>query len=216
LKVGEKLGNSEGSNGSNSNSNQLTITNSSSQPTQQPTKVYNFEVEREHTYYLDGEVWVHNVCNPLSGFTNTTNLKRNFVDHLAGEVSNSGAKGFHSMQSTVGRKVGNNYSEVTLANGDKAYKAIVQVRNSSGNWVNKVGNGGESSFFPDNWGYQKIIDEVQAAYQIVRDNRFVKVSGTINTFEATLPSGIKIQMYLEPLGGNRWGDIISAFPAIQN
>jgi hypothetical protein len=161
---------------------------------------------------------VHNACrNPLSNFSNVNNLKPNFVDHMEGEVSGNVAKGFHSMLSTVGRKVGNNYSELVLPNGDKVYKAIVEVKDSNGNWIRKARPDGTpipSSFFPDNWGYQKIIDEVEAAYQIIRANGLVKKPGTVNTFEATLPNGLKVGMYLQDLGNGSWGKIISAFPII--
>jgi Bacterial EndoU nuclease/Pretoxin HINT domain len=185
----------------------------------QPTTTYNFTITDNHNYMV-GElgVLVHNTCRlPLANYNNTTNLKVNFVDHMEGEVAGTVAKGFHSTQSTIGRKVGKNFDEVTLPNGDKVYKAVVEVQDSAGNWIRKARTDGTnipSSFFPDNWSYQRIIDEVEAAYQIIRAKGLVKVPGTINTFEATLPNGLKVGMYLQDLGNGSWGKIISAFPVI--
>jgi Bacterial EndoU nuclease len=160
---------------------------------------------------------VHNACrNPLSNFSNVNNLKPNFVDHMEGEVSGNVAKGFHSMLSTVGRKVGNNYSELVLPNGDKVYKAIVEVKDSNGNWIRKARPDGTpipSSFFPDNWGYQKIIDEVNLVFE-----RGVFVEGSVNSFRYRNPTtGLTIEIYRQNLGTPSspiWGKVISSFPII--
>jgi toxin len=119
----------------------------------------------------------------------------------------------HSTLSTAGRKVGNNLDEVTLANGDKVYKAVIEVQDSAGNWIKKSGNKGVSSFFPGNWGYQKIIDEVNL---VVKNGSFVTVSK--NSHRYTNPStGLTIEIYLENLATQAnpiWGKVISAFPVI--
>jgi murein DD-endopeptidase MepM/ murein hydrolase activator NlpD len=183
----------------------------------QPTTTYNFTINDNHNYLVGEEgVLVHNTCRlPLTNFNNTTNLKSNFVDHMEGEVSGTIAKGFHSTLSTIGRKVGNNYDELLLPNGDKVYKAIVEVQNSSGNWIRKAradGTAIPSSFFPDNWSYQKIIDKVNQAY--IHGKLAPNNSPQSNLFTYLDPeTGLIIGFYKEQIGAS-WGKVISAFPII--
>jgi Bacterial EndoU nuclease len=118
------------------------------------------------------------------------------------------AQGMHSTLSTVGRKVGNNFDEITLPNGDKVYKAVIEVQDSAGNWIAKNGNKGVSSFFPDNWGYQKIVDSINRAKSA--GSKVHPNDPTKNIHEGFDDlTGITINYYLD-----NTGKIISAFPKI--
>lgn len=75
------------------------------------------------------------------------------------------------------------------------YEAKVTV-----NDVEKQGNNGISSFFPDEWDTQDVIDRINEAYE-------EKVYITGNTYEGLTDEGIVIRMYLDDEE-----KIISAFP----
>lgn len=66
--------------------------------------------------------------------------------------------------------------------------------------VEKKSNGGKSTFFPDEWDTQDVVDAINEAY----DER-VFISG--NTYEGLTTEGVIIRMYLD---SNE--KIISAFP----
>ncbi|GEM_PF-1646622 len=87
-------------------------------------------------------------------------------------------------------------------NGSGLYEAKVEVKDDNGIYQPKLTNrGGYSTFFPDSWNQQKVLEEIAYAYK----NR-IPVSG--NIFEGTSIDGlIKIQMYLRSDKS-----IISAFP----
>ena len=66
--------------------------------------------------------------------------------------------------------------------------------------VAKTSNGGKSSFFPDEWTAQEVVDAINEAYE---DRNFI----TGNTYEGFSSEGTLISMYLD-----QNDQIISAFP----
>ncbi|MGX7417384.1 EndoU domain-containing protein [Carnobacterium gallinarum] len=76
------------------------------------------------------------------------------------------------------------------------YEAKVEV-----NGIPKKSNGGKSTFFPDEWSSQKVIDSINEAYSN-------KVYIDKNTFLGKLKNGMEIKMFTNP----ETGQITSAFP----
>ena len=64
----------------------------------------------------------------------------------------------------------------------------------------KPGNSGNSTFFPDDWTAQDIVNATNAAY----NNKYL-IRG--NTYEGTY-NNIKIRMYINPSTGK----VISSYP----
>ncbi len=80
------------------------------------------------------------------------------------------------------------------------YEAVVEIRNpDTGEWVRKDRT---STFFPDDWSADRILDEIAGAFekrqQLERD-----------VWEGISPSGVTIRGYLKPDGS-----IPSAFPVL--
>ena len=78
------------------------------------------------------------------------------------------------------------------------YEAKVKV-----DGVEKTSNRGMSSFFPDAWDTQDVVDAIHEAYE---NREFIQG----NTYEGLTEEGIIIQMYL-----NNNEKIISAFPVYE-
>ncbi len=70
--------------------------------------------------------------------------------------------------------------------------------------VEKTSNEGNSTFFPDDWDTQEVVDAINEAYE----NR-IFITG--NTYEGLTDEGMMIRMYL-----NDQNKIISAFPIYEN
>ena len=79
------------------------------------------------------------------------------------------------------------------------FKVYVDIKDDYGNWVPKTA---PSSFFPRTWSEQKILMEIENAF-----NNKIFVSG--NTWKGLSSEGIEIRMFLKTDGSNH---IISAFP----
>ena len=114
---------------------------------------------------------------------------------LEGEINKRGkAVGFHyeGFPTTKG-----NIIEGTKSLPDElgVYTGRVEV---SG--IPKTSNGGQSTFFPESWTAQDIVDAINQAYV---NKTFVRG----NTYIGTLPSGMKIEMFID-----QYGNIISAYP----
>jgi len=69
--------------------------------------------------------------------------------------------------------------------------------------VKKTSNGGKSTFFPDEWDSQDVVDAINEAYE-------AKTFINGNTFEGLTSDGVVIRMYLD---NNE--QIISAFPVYE-
>ena len=149
------------------------------------------------------------VCQRLLSLINISNNYNStaVVEILEGAVKNGSAQGFHHTSSSVGRKVGANLNSRILSNGDTVYEAVVDVKDVSGNWIRKTANNQKSSFFPDNWSEQQVIDAVNEAYSLSKAKNIGYVSG--NTYRATTQSGMTIDMFID--ANNK---IISAFPQL--
>lgn len=78
------------------------------------------------------------------------------------------------------------------------YEAKVEV-----NGIPKVSNGGKSTFFPQDWSPQQVVDAINEAFD---NKQFVK--GSKNTYVGKLNNGMQIQMFID----NITNKIISAFP----
>ncbi|SDY99908.1 EndoU nuclease [Bacillus sp. 166amftsu] len=120
------------------------------------------------------------------------------VKHVfEGEINARGqAVGYHSevMPNSPGRPISGTESS---PNQYGVYRAEIEV-----NGVPKTSNGGISTFFPEDWDTQEIVNAINEAY---RNKQFVP--GTRNTYVRDLPNGMEIQMYI-----NGDGKIISAYP----
>lgn len=123
-------------------------------------------------------------------------FKAGALEHiLEGELNKKGqAVGFHYNQlpTKKGEIVEGTKTET---NELGIYEAKVIVNN-----VEKTSNKGKSTFFPDDWDTQQVVDAINEAY----DNK-VFISG--NTYEGLTADGMVIRMYLD-----QDDKIISAFP----
>jgi len=114
---------------------------------------------------------------------------------LEGELNRSGkAVGFHydKLPSKKGKVIEGTKTE---ENEHGVYEAEVKVEG-----VKKESNQGRSTFFPDDWSAQKVIDAINEAYE---SREFL----TGNTYEGLSEEGLPIRMYLDD---NE--QIITAFP----
>lgn len=114
---------------------------------------------------------------------------------LEGEINRKGqAVGFHfdRLPTKKGEIV---EGTETDPNEFGVYEAKVIISD-----VEKTSNGGKSTFFPNDWDTQQVIDGINEAY----DNK-VYISG--NTYEGLTADGMIIRMYLD-----QHEKIISAFP----
>ena len=132
----------------------------------------------------------------IAELKNTEQFKKGALEHiLEGELNHKNqAVGFHYDQ--LPTKKGEIIAGTKSAeNKHGVYEAEVKV---SG--VEKTSNRGRSTFFPDKWSTQQVIDAINEAY----DNRTF-ISG--NTYEGLTADGMQIRMYLD-----QKDLIISAFP----
>lgn len=90
-------------------------------------------------------------------------------------------------------------SVVKQPNAKGVYEAVVEVYDKNkGVWIRKDAR---STFFPDSWSKQKVIEEIEAAFnspdRILAGNKWTSVS----------PSGVKIGGYTD-----NNGNIATAYP----
>lgn len=135
----------------------------------------------------------------IEQLTNTDNFRNGALEHiLEGEVNKRGkAVGYHyeGLENTPGEVIEGTRS---TPNEDGVYTAKVEV-----DGIAKTSNGGKSSFFPESWSAQDVVDNINEAY----DNK-IFIEGTDNTYRGECDEGVEIEMYID----NNSGKIISAFP----
>lgn len=132
----------------------------------------------------------------ISDLENIAYFRDGALEHiLEGELNRNGqAVGFHydRLPTKKGEIVTGTETE---RNELGVYEAEVIVSN-----VEKTSNGGKSSFFPDEWDTQEVVNAISEAYE---EKEFI--SG--NTYEGLTSDGMIIRMYLD-----NQDKIISAFP----
>lgn len=126
----------------------------------------------------------------------TENFTPGAVEHiLEGELNRNGeAVGFHynQLDTKKGEVIAGTETDL---DEQGVYEAKVKVED-----VEKTSNGGYSTFFPDDWDSQDVIDAINDAYE---HREFIHG----NTYEGLTEDGIIIRMYLTDDD-----KIISAFP----
>lgn len=136
----------------------------------------------------------------IADLKHTENFSDKALNHVfAGELNKKGkATGYHydGIEDTVGKIVKGTESK---PNKFGVYEAKVEV-----NGIPKTANGGKSTFFPDDWDSQKVVDVINEAFS---NKQFVK--NTVNTYEGIAENGMKISFFI-----NKNGKIISAFPIL--
>lgn len=132
----------------------------------------------------------------ISDLENIDHFRKGALEHiLEGELNGRGqAVGFHydGLPTKKGQIISGTESE---PNEQGVYEAEVEVSS-----VAKTSNGGKSSFFPDEWTAQEVVDAINEAYE---NREFI----TGNTYEGLSSEGVLINMYLD-----QNDQIISAFP----
>lgn len=135
----------------------------------------------------------------IEDLVQTDNFREGALAHiLEGEINGKGqAVGFHydRLPTKKGEIIAGTETEK-----DKfgVYEAEVKV-----NKIEKKSNNGKSTFFPEEWNTQEVVDAINEAYEA---RTFI--SG--NTYEGLTVEGIIIRMYLDH--NNK---IISAFPVYE-
>lgn len=141
------------------------------------------------------DIELHQVT-PINDLIETDNFRSGALAHiLEGELNRKGkAVGFHydHLPSKKGEILEGTKTE---PNEEGVYEAEVSVEN-----VHKESNQGRSTFFPDDWDSQDVVDAINEVYEI---RTFI--SG--NTYEGLTSEGILIRMYID-----EHERIISAFP----
>ena len=131
----------------------------------------------------------------VSNLEHTENFTEGGIKHIfEGEINHRGeAKGYHyeGIANTAGQVIPGTR---TAPNAHGVYRGNVTV--------NGVTKRGFSSFFPQSWSPQQVVNSINQAYA---NREFVQ--GTRNTYKGTSSNGVSIYMYI-----NRNGKIISAFP----
>jgi hypothetical protein len=120
-----------------------------------------------------------------------------------GEINpnNGKAGGVHHINAVKnGTAIIDESSIVEGTNG--TFKAKIKVKNADGVWIAKTTNGGFSTFFPNTWSKEKVIEEIMDAFE----NRKL-VPGTQSEFAGFTAEEMEIRMYI-----NSDGQITSAFP----
>lgn len=132
----------------------------------------------------------------LEDLQNIENFQSGALEHiLEGELNHKGqAVGFHYDELPTKKGEIIEGTETDL-NELGVYEAQVII---SG--VEKTSNRGYSTFFPDHWDTQDVVDAINEAYE---HREFI--SG--NTYEGITSDGMIIRMYL-----NKSDEVISAFP----
>lgn len=82
------------------------------------------------------------------------------------------------------------------------YKAKVEVKDSSGNFLPKEANDGYSSFFPDAWDEERTLEEIAYALGNKRP-----VGNSSSVFDGFSTDGIPIRIILDESG-----NVFTAFP----
>lgn len=133
---------------------------------------------------------------PIDELSDTDNFRNGALEHiLEGELNRKNqAVGFH--YDHLPTKKGEIIEDTkTKPNTEGVYEAEVSVEG-----VEKQSNRGRSTFFPDEWDTQDVVDAINEVYDI---RTFI--SG--NTYEGLTNEGVLIHMYLDDQDR-----IISAFP----
>lgn len=132
----------------------------------------------------------------IDNLVNTDIYKHHALTHiLEGEINRKGqAVGFHynNLPTKQGEIID---GTKTSPNRHGVYEAKVKVSN-----VNKTSNSGKSTFFPDDFDTQDVVDAINEAH-----GSKTHING--NTYEGLSNEGMVIRMYLDD-----HENIISAFP----
>lgn len=132
----------------------------------------------------------------LDDLEHTEAFRKGALEHiLEGELNRKGqAVGFHydGLPTKKGTIISGTETE---PNEYGVYEAEVEVSD-----VAKTSNGGKSTFFPDEWTAQDVVDAINEAHE-----NSTLITG--NTYEGLTDDGLVIRMYLD-----QHDQIISAFP----
>src|SRR5699024_11062039 len=135
----------------------------------------------------------------LENLVDTENFRQNALEHiLEGELNGKGqAVGFHynHLPTKKGEIIAGTETDV---DEHGIYEAEVRVED-----VEKTSNRGRSTFFPDDWDSQDVVDAINEAFE---NKEFMNG----NTYEGLTEEGIIVRMYID-----NNDKIISAFPVYE-
>lgn len=86
---------------------------------------------------------------------------------------------------------------------DTFFKAKPQLKYKNGQWIDKMDNGGYSSFFPSSWTKDRIMDEIAFAWKNKKE-----INATDGYFEGLCTTGQKLGMYIKN------GEIKTIYPLL--
>jgi len=135
----------------------------------------------------------------LENLVDTENFRLNALEHiLEGELNGKGqAVGFH--YDYLPTKKG----EIITGTETKVDEHGIYEAEVSVDGVEKTSNRGRSTFFPDDWDSQDVVDAINEAFE---NKEFING----NTYEGLTEEGIIVRMYLD-----NNDKIISAFPVYE-
>ena len=77
------------------------------------------------------------------------------------------------------------------------YEAKVQMKDASGNWVDKVSNRGVNTMFPSSWTADRIKFEIDAAWNSTARTSIIGPGG-VPMWRSVTPSGVVVEGYVSP------------------
>lgn len=125
--------------------------------------------------------------------TASGNRKYNIdYDHVIGGDENSSGKvtGGHTTlygDVKVVKKIGN-------PSKSGVYKANVEIKKKNGSWQKKTSNGGVNTMFPEDWDTNRVIDEINSAWENRKDYN----GKDSNMWQGRSTSGVLIRGYKKP------------------
>ncbi|MEC1270149.1 T7SS effector LXG polymorphic toxin [Bacillus vallismortis] len=134
----------------------------------------------------------------IAQLSNVENFRPKALEHIfEGEVNyREAAVGYHyeGLDDTAGKVISGTKTD---KNEHGVYKGKVEV-----NGKKKFSNNGFSTFFPEEWTPQQVVDSINEAYE---NKEFIP--GTKNTYEGRTKDNLRIRMFIDSNG-----KIISSFP----
>lgn len=113
-------------------------------------------------------------------------------DHIIGGDENSSGKvtGGHTLLRGDVRIV----KRIGKPSASGVYRATVQIRKKDGTWQTKTSNGGVNTMFPESWDENRVIDEINSAWENRKDLR----GKDSNMWQGKSRSGVIIRGYKSP------------------
>lgn len=86
---------------------------------------------------------------------------------------------------------------VEAADVNGVYQARVQMQDPSGNWIDKTGNKGVNTMYPSAWTKDRIMIEIDGAWNSTSRETFTAPGGA-QMWRGVTPSGVTVEGFMTP------------------